>query len=408
MKRFNREFIVWLAVVATFLLIARLGQIKSGIIKPFDLLMIIIGAYFFSRREIWFFLKEIKKEWRPFVFYLGALFIFFIIGQVSGFFSGAGVAVVTKDIILNHLRALFNSGIFFLTAFLIVFYPNLLAGISRAAFFSPILIVPVFFGFGQQLYFDGGRLSGLTNNANIFAGWFAVIFIIGLYFVLFSSKWWLRAFSFGWLSIVASFIIWSGSRASWIAVFAGFFTFMVFVLLRKKEIIFLYVIPAVTLGTFFVGFFLLSSPVKNLSTERFIGLIQTPTHNQSRVEIWQQVIPVIIQHPFGSGFDYFTLDNNKIITYKETIIFTTNALLEAGVVGGWGAIALVLILIIHLNKRVFQRFNELSMLEIAWFSAFIALMVSIVFIDGFLFRHVWFMLGVIFGITLKKHHEAVN
>src|SRR3989344_1193685 len=221
MEKIDRGLILWLASAAAFLLIARLGQITAGIIKPFDLLMIIIGAYFFPRRAVLLFLKERRKEWLPFVWCAGAISFFLIIGQATGFFGGAGIIEITKDIALNHVRALFNSAVFFLTAGLIAYYPDLLVMVSRAVFFSPVLIIPAFFGFGRALYFDGGRLSGLFNNANIFAGWLAVIFIIGLYFSLFSRIFWARAASTAWLAIIAACIIWSGSRASWVAGFIG-------------------------------------------------------------------------------------------------------------------------------------------------------------------------------------------
>jgi O-antigen ligase len=412
------QIIAVLAVSASFLLIFRTGNIKNGIIKPFDLILLIIGSFLVLN---WKTVEPLKEKLKPFVKYGLILLLSIVLGQIASWIYRDSMNV-SIDMLLNYGRIVFNISVFLVMAIIIHRTPKLYIFISRAIFVSPVVFLPVFFGIGTDAYFNGGRLSGFLQDPNVFGGWMIIIFLLGIAF-LHEVKARQKILIAAWLCIIANFILWSGSRASWLALSAALLAWMFFDLWRKQKtrVITLIFIPIIA---FSVGFLLLPNNIKPFIFDRIFGKYAinamgleetfkkynpgfTPSadygiiSNQTRTKIWGNIVTIATKSPlFGFGFYY--LNNNQFPVQSESVSYTANVFLEALINGGIVALAAFLFMLKRIWDEVKHSLKGLSELEFSWIVAIFATLIDLFFIDGFLFRYFWFVLGMGLGIAWAR------
>jgi hypothetical protein len=425
------QIIIWLTVIAVFLLIFRLGNIKDSLIKPFDFLIALIGILILFNAEFKIIIQKLWKEIRDYLKYLTFLILFIVLGQILSYLRSDS-SIINFDLFLNYGRVIFNAAVFLLTAILIFHNQKLIPYISKAIFVSPLLILPVFLGYGKRIYFNGGRLSGFLQDPNVFAGWIIVVFLIGLALFLSSNKLWLKFLIITWLCIIANFILWSGSRAGWLAIVFGLVIWSIFYFIQQKSFRKIGYLIIISIFAFSVGFTILPNRIKPSVLDRSVGsqIIKamglnetlkkynpdfTAQHkygfisNQIRTDIWKNILIIAIKNPFGFGFNY--LNGHLFIINNETITFTTNIFLEIMIAGGIGALLIFLIILKKLYKGIKYILKNLDDLKLAWIVASLAVLGDLFFIDGFLFRYFWFVLGMVLGICwierFKKETERI-
>ena len=412
------QIIVWLFTVAAFLLIFRLGNIKNGFIKPFDFLIALIGILILFNAEFKIIIQKLWKEIRDYLKYLTFLILFIVLGQILSYLRSDG-SIINFDLFLNYERVIFNAAVFLLTAILIFNNQKLIPLVSKAIFISPLAILPAFFGYGREIYFNGGRLSGFLQDPNIFGGYMTVVFLIGLALFLSSNKLWLKLLITAWLCVIASFNLWSDSRAGWLALILGLIIWSACYFFQQKNLKKIIWLMMITILSFSVGFIILPNGFKPYILDRTIGsqIIQkmdlneiikeynpgfNPSHyygfisNQIRTDIWKNILIIAIKNPLGFGFNY--LNRHLFIINNETIAFTTNIFLEIMIAGGIGALLIFLIILKKLYKGIKYVLKNLDDLKLAWIIASLAVLGDLFFIDGFLFRYFWFILGMVLGI----------
>lgn len=413
--------IVTLTMCAAFLLIFRRGNIKDGVVKPFDFLIAIIGLFFLFSLFYPHFRNKIKSVEKDLRFYLVSLFLILFsiaIGQIISLFFYGNTDISAT--ILLYGRVIFNSYVFLITTFLVYLFPKIISKINKAMFLSPILILPVIFGLFKNEYFNSIRLNGLFFNPNVFCGLLIIIFLIGLALFLDTKKVRYKCLIVGWLGLVANLIFLTGSRAGLVSLFLSILIWVSIYLFTKQKKKFFSLIVATTISLL-VGFFLIPNNTKPYFIDRFLGdkaikILNLEKNvpqfipqykyglisNQIRPFIWKFALVTIKKNPFGFGFIY--LNKNPSVIKGETIGFTSNIFLEITIYGGVVGLLVFILLLLRIGREFKHCMKALTDTELVWGIAIISLLANLFFIDGFLFRYLWFTLGVGLGIILIKKY----
>jgi len=410
--------IVTLTICATFLLIIRTGNIKNGVIKPFDLIVTIIGIIILFYPNL---IKKIEPIYKDLKFYfisLFLIFLFIIFGQIISFFYYGNTDISTTTLLYGRL--IFNNLVFFITAILIYLLPKITIKINQSILFSPILILPIMFDSFKNLYYNSIRLNGLSFGPNDFCGLLIIIFLIGLASFLSVKNIFYKFIIIGWLGFIVNLIFLTGSRAGWVSFFLSIFIWIcIYVFMKRKKEIFFIIIA--TLISVLVGFFLIPNNTKLYFIDRFLGdrFVQilnmdknitdfVPQYkngmisNQIRPQIWNFSLSKIEKNPLGFGFSF--LNKNPTVINGEVIGFTTNIFLEIAIYGGIGGLFIFVLFLLKLGNELRHYIKILTDFEFVWGIIIISLIIDLSFIDGFLFRYLWFALGVVLGIILIKKY----
>ena len=408
----NSRWIIGAVSIAAFFFIIRMPRSPQlvDIVLALALLAIVISSDT---------IKSLKTLWpslRPYCLILGGLLCLFIAGQIFNYFN-YGIAM-SYYIVLNYARFLFNSFVFISIAIAVYYYPILVRYISKAVLISTLIMLPVYFHgpHNESIFVSsgvGGRLGGIFQESPLIFGlWMGVVFLVGIGLFLESKKR-LGKVSIGlWLGIIANFILWSGTRAVWVSLPFGIVAWCLFMVMReqkKKALRILYV----TIFAFLMGYGLLAVHNKiafQRTAHRITTLVQSPFEDQIRTKIWIKTTPFYISKPFGLGLVIATPDaplsdiGAGIVERFNHQSF--NSYLEIIVYGGLGAFILFIVFILRLGNGALRVFREkrieMQDSEMAWIAAAIFILLDIFFVDAFLFRHLWFTLGVFFGILLLK------
>lgn len=367
-------------------------------------------------------IKSLKILWpslRPYCLIFGGLLCLFIAGQIFNYFN-YGIAM-SYYIVLNYARFLFNSLIFIAIAIAVYCYPILTRYINKAVLISTLVMIPAYFPgkYNENIFISsgsGGRLGGIfQENPIIFGLWMGIAFLVGIGLFLESKKRLNRVILGLWLGMIANFILWSATRSVWVSLPFGIVAWCLFVVYKehKKEKALL--ILSVTIFAFFIGYGLLAVHNKiafQRTANRITTLAQSPLENQIRTNIWIKTTPFYISKPFGLGLVIATPDaplidlGAGIVERRNHASF--NSYLEVIVYGGLGAFILFIVFILRLGNETLRVFREKKIKildsEMAWIAAAIFILLDIFFVDSFLFRHLWFTLGIFLGILLLKRN----
>ena len=408
----NSRWIIGAVSIAAFFFIIRMPRSPQLVDIVLALALLAIAA---SSDAI----KSLKTLWpslRPYCLILGGLLCLFIAGQIFNYFN-YGI-VMSYYITLNYARFLFNSFVFISIAIAVYCYPILVRYISRAVLISTLVMLPVYFRvpYNESFFISsgiGGRLGGIFQESPLIFGlWMGVVFLAGIGLFLESKKR-LEMVVLGlWLGMIANFILWSAMRSVLISLFFGIVAWCLFMVMReqkKKALRILYV----TIFAFLIGYGLLAVHNKiafQRTTNRILTLAQSPFEDQIRTKIWIKTTPFFISKPFGLGLVIATPDapffDLGAGIFERINHQSFNSYLEVLVYGGLGAFMLFIIFIFRLGNEALRVFREkrieMQDSEMAWIAAAIFILLDIFFADAFLFRYLWFTLGVFFGILLLK------
>ena len=409
-----KPYLLWLAALAAFSLALR----NVFPIKPFDVLAVILGIAILTDRGTRILARTFWHEVRRYVKYFAWFLLLVCIAQ--------GVSWIRDDLnpwnialLSQYARLVFNLYTFLLVAFLMYADKRIVTFASRAIFLSPILVLPAHFAEWQASYIEGIRLAGLLGNPIIFGFWMMVAFFIGLGLYLDAKRPGTRFGIAAWLVIIANFILWSASRCAWIAIPFGLVALLYLCVLQKRSAEDVLHILGLVFISFALGQALLVTAripisakpqgapdetyaIKKFVVKRAFNLVLNPTQNESRITIWREAISKNIQNPWGFGM------------YGEVsppqFPGAANSYLEAPEAGGWGALAIFLLILTQIGTTVKQaihkRVSKLTGLEMIWFSIGAALVINIFFYNFFFTRVLWFVLGAILGIALYEKNRA--
>jgi len=403
-----RISIRYLAITAGFFLIFRTGQS----IKIFDLLIIILGIMLFFDSGARRFFKKIQPLLLPYFKYLILILALILLAQIISYYQNRNTSF-DFGTITNYGRLVFNAYTLFLIAFIIYLDRKTLSPLSLSIFLSSFVNLPAFWKLEDGGYLAGGRLTGSLQTPLILGLWMSIVFLIGLSFFMTTKKSWAKVLIAASLVFVAGFSLWSASRAAWLALVLAMSIWTLFYFFKKdwkKLAGFL----MISIFSFSFGYLLLphedlhiKSYIKDRAanlTHSVVTLKPKEVKAQSQTQIWPGVVDFIIHNPLGSGFGSYSPQK---LMKKNGASISNNSFLELGLYGGLGAITTFLIFIFMLATKAFKavknRQSNSSELSLAWILGGVVVIVAIFFTDAFLWRHVWFALGMVLGIILIEY-----
>ena len=404
----------FLAVTAGFFLIFRTGHS----IKTFDLLIIILGVVIIFESEARQLFKRIWPKIWPYLKYFIALISLIILAQIISNLQNQNT-VFDSEIAVNYGRIIFNIYTLFLIAFLIYYDRKILFPLSLSIFLSSFVNLPAYWKVEERAYLYGGRLTGSLQSPLILGLWMTIAFLIGLGLFMTAKKLWVKTLMAILLAVTASFLLWTASRAAWLSLAFALLLWMLFYL-QKKDWKKIGNFTLVLVISFFFGYLMLPSGqlhVKSSVRDRatnfahsVVTLQPSTVESQSHIRLWPGVADFVIQHPLGSGFGYYAKEQ-LILKIGDTI--STNSFLELGLYGGIGAIGLFLVILFKLGKKALYIITKTAKLnfpelKLAWLLSGVALIADIFFTDAFLWRHVWFILGMVLGVILLEHNRLTT
>lgn len=402
-------------LVAVFSFIFRMPYSPQPVDVFFALAILLAAIDERVRRSV----KEVWPYLRPFILFFGLFLLLFIAGQIYNYFTnGVGLS---HYILLNYARFLLNAAVFLFVAIIVHAYPSLMRYIGWSVLVSTLLILPVYFvgGGGINVFIAdgyGGRLGGIFQESPIiFALWMGVAFLVGLGFFLDSKKLMGRVVIGLWLGVIANFILWSATRSVWVSLVAivlGWCWFALFFENNRKKAAYIFCVVA---GAFLLGYAVLSINTVAIqrTTYRIANLARSPYEEQIRTRIWKKVTPFYMSQPVGFGLVIATPDAPLIDVGADVVERfnhqSFNTYLEVLGYGGLGAFFLLVLFLAFLGRAVFYALRDrrfvLRNTEAIWIAAAFFVLADIFFADAFLFRHLWFVLGMLLGVLLTKNRE---
>ncbi|MBU6500557.1 MAG: hypothetical protein KGJ89_03835 [Patescibacteria group bacterium] len=412
----TKSFVLWISVAAVFLF--AYWPDTSG--KITDLLLLVIGAALITTKETRFGIKALWPKLKPYAWSLFAIFALTAIAQVISYIHGQNS--IDKETAVNYGRLAFNAYTFFVAAFLVYFYgKKYLLPASLAILLSPLLAIPAYWNPNEGVYVGGGRLMGFMQSPILCGLWTVVAFIIGIVIFVNYKKAWQRILMAVVLVVLASFIEWSASRASWLGLLAAIVALIVYYACKEKIIMKAGLVAIAFIFSLIMGYriaLIIQPKIHILALNRatnfatsIIKFSPSEIESQNQSEAWPKTFEFLLQNPLGLGFGYYgiaTLTTKYNYSYP---FFASNSLMELISYGGFGSLIALLILVFNLGKEAwkkimsFSREDALRHLKLGWIVATAAFAVGILFTNAFLWRHTWFLLGTVLGICLDKTEQ---
>lgn len=439
MTFFNKLPIV--KIVALFLAAAVLALTIPSLPAKLFIFLALVFALIDARRQ-WSD-RVVRSNIRKFL----PILILFLLALFFAIFNSTSINQLNiKDIIFSYLSIVGNVVILILVVqyatdkkFLKIIY---------FSFLIPLLLAPILFFWNRLNVFtpfkDIYNFNSLVGGPTYYFATLLIIPAIALFWVLLVKKHYLlKFFSFIGLVFIFALILWSGSRATWLALIVTFL-FLSFKILKfdggiwfklRQATLTLLLISAVGIGGFSVlpcgvKLFVLSrlnNNALNAYTDYIWGipdntlcrnLVSEGIHNlvtfqgtnifisQDRFNLWQQAAAYSIENPFGYGSTYANLVD--ITEGDKSYVSAHNLFLEGFLSGGFILLAIIIFFVywsmsyIFGMDRAFYRSSILSTVNPALFAVFIRFF----FADVLFSRWLWILIALF--VALRLYHENMS
>lgn len=269
--------------------------------------------------------REFAAAMRRYRFVL-ALLITPFIGLMGSTLNGFGWGAYFPLVRFEYMRILFMFALFFITTYIAFIRPHIIRYIFALIIASCIPLWLSLIPSWKLFSLEVGRLTGTGNDSNFLAAWIAVALVTAIIFFLEER----RRVRWVWLAVVfavAPLLIWTISRAAWLALLLTM-TGIFFIFLKERfspERARLSGIVVLTVATSLIcGFFLFPPLSRTVITIRALGPFIS--HEQlSRIVQW--VAPgnninnekfSAVNNPFGLTSELLIMvQNNRGWLWKE-------------------------------------------------------------------------------------------
>lgn len=399
------------------------------LVKPFEVLIglaiiFTIIALINNQKDRAEFKNTLKlhSDWIK-IFFL--IFIFSAIGTINGHLIYGLEGEVLIRTIGNFIYFFINASAFFL----IIHYSrqdDKFKNYTLLSFYSPLIFTPFIFmpRIAEQLTLasEGIHFYGLHKNPTTFAflAFYTLILLITVY--LASNQRYKKILY--WIGCIAIFslIIWTGSRAAWLAAFIALIWITAYLYQKyKNRAAWFFIIAAISA---FISFLILPHEAKIMALDRIYPQIsdyfpaplkleqksfktalnqiaENPLPSfpyQSREIIWPQALNLFIKNPFGLGPEYFRLA--KSIKQADTITHSHNTILQAGLTGGIGLLIVYLFMIWKIIHKLMSQNKDYE-----WLALSTIMLGSLIFslIGELLFIIPWIWIGM--ALVIAKENK---
>lgn len=415
-----------LLIIGFFLLgaslIWRKGNLADSIFhKIFELnLLLVLLLVFFDKgwKYLWKRFLLVMKDYGGLIILL--LFCI-LIGQIWGMVSNQGLKFTDNQVILQYGSFLLSIFTFFATAVLIFYgYNKYFKYTILGIIASPIIFLPAWFGW-KELYYPTGRLIGSYSDPNYFALWLLVVFFVNLVFTLQIKDKNKRFLLFLWSAFILALIFWTGSRGAWLGLFLASCVFIFWRYKNNHSINNAFKLGAILFILIILGFLILPTPAKTLVVCKILGInyqniqvsgifnfipkINPSEHSGLLVKQWRHLLFIqgthmILNNPLGLGFNYWK--NIQLITPMGNSQVVHNSFLEAGLIGGLGAFIIFIAFVIRIINKCWKLFKQPFYKSKSFSIAIVSALFAAFFLDCLIFRNLWFLFGIIAGLSLKN------
>ena len=398
------------------------------LIKPFEILISLaviftVIALINSRKKRDELKNTLKlhSDWLK-IFFL--MFIFSAIGTLNGYL----IYGLEEEIFIRTVGNFIYLFINVLAFFLVIHYNNQDSKFKNyllLSFYSPLIFAPFIFmpGIAERLalFSDGIHFYGLHKNPTTF-GFLAFYTLILLTIAYLASNQRYKKILY-WTGCIGIFslIIWTGSRAAWLAAFIALIWITSYLYQKHKKnaikfliitllsaVISFMVLPYRTkimaldriypqISNYFpVAFKLEQKPFKTILNEIAVNPLPSLPY-QSREIIWPQALNLFFKNPFGLGPEYFRL--TKSIKQSGAFTHSHNTILQAGLTGGIGLLIVYLFIIWKITNKLKSQNKDYE-----WLALSIIMLGSLIFslIGELLFIIPWIWIGMALVITKEN------
>ncbi len=271
------------------------------------------------------------------------------------------------------------------------------AGLYVSAFLAAIFALMDYFGIGGVPHSMPGRATGLFKDPNVFSTFIIFPAILMLQSLLMGNSKRPILLSIIFMTVIASLFL-SFSRGAWMnflaaAVLMATLTFALNPQGHLRSRILIIGIAAVIIGFIGISALMANEHVRAMFVERFSLVQSYDTGETGRFGNQMRSIPLLFSSPLGLGPLQFR--NHFGLEPHNTFL---NAFASYGWLGGVTYLLLVLSTIAIGIKAAFIR-SALQPHIIAVFCPMIAVMIQGVQIDTDHWRHFYWMLGVLWGLS---------
>lgn len=422
----NKNILDKLLIIGFFLLgaslIWRKGNLTDSIFhKVFEINLFFVLLLVFLNKEWKYLWEKFLHLIKNYGNLIGALLFFIIIGQIWSFTLNQGLKFTNDQVILQYGRFLLSIFTFFTTAALISYgYKKYLKYTIFGIIASPIILIPAWFGW-KELYYPAVRLIGAYADPNYLALWLLVIFFVNLVFALQIKDKNKRFLLFLWSAFILSLIFWTGSRGAWLSLLLTSCVFIVWTYQNNHSVANIFKLGVILLILVILGFLILPAQAKTLvvlkvlginyqntqtyGTLNFISKINPSEYKGILAKQWRHILfiqgaRITLNNPLGLGFYYWK--KIQLISPMGNSQVVHNTFLEAGLTGGLGAFIIFILFIIKILKQCRKLFNEFSYKSKCFSLALISALFASFFLDCLIFRNLWFLFGIIAGLSIKN------
>lgn len=223
-----------------------------------------------------------------------------------------------------------------------------------------------------------GRFQGLASHPNIVMtqSGIALALLIPRILQLSDEKFWLRVFLLFYAIALTVVIVWSGVRAALVIIPI---VFIIAVWLRFRPTAQSLLAAVLSIAKSSVFFIFVWIVVSSMDLDEV--LVERLKTDDGRLFLWVYYFKMLFENPFGLGFAFETIAGTDLVIEGQRLP-PHNALLQAGMYGGFIAVIVSLFLLGKVGLAIARlRYrgrlsNELLGLILAWCTLVLALMVG--------------------------------
>lgn len=309
----------------------------------------------------------------------------------------------------------------FLTYCMYAFLPSLIV------IFFPYLPIPII---QHQVGVEQHRFIGLIGDADYYPTFAYLPTLLVFYFLekdLFSNKKYLRAILlFLILSIAIGTMLWGGSRSGLLGLIV---TFVCFSVLKARTVArtmrHFWILITIFIAAIIIGHALLPQPgkidvntrISYITTQQTfagensvstnIAIIDSVSHSQDRLHIWQQGTHYIKKNPLGYGLVYYNIINIVSASPHATV---HSIILELLLIGGILLLGTMVYIFFDINQAFWREKHVRRAVdtESLVYAALLGFVVCCLFLSAFLLRWMWIELAILIAWQLNRKATEVS
>ncbi|WP_164879706.1 O-antigen ligase family protein [Afifella aestuarii] len=255
------------------------------------------------------------------------------------------------------------------------------------------------FALGIEALMWDGRSKGFIDDPNMYASFLVPGVVMAIYLV--QQRLWLRVVLFPIIGILCLGVLLSFSRAATVSLILCCSGYMVFIYRKHLLRLFAYAAAMAVFGGIILGTTIVVSPTFTKKFEQRATLEESyDAGREGRYGRYARSIPIILSNPIGIGI------NQQDLIFVEPIHnIWLSSFMNYGWVAGFSWVALIFLSVLFglANYRMTAHPAAVAVLV-----AFMAPLMCASLHEGEHWRHLWLLLGILWGFNPARFHKATE